>query len=282
MEIEEDSWLKRTAQRLSWVTVVIIIAGGVLTFLLLFIFAKRQIMRFALRSHRGPHAPLGYDANKTLRREILRRIDAVPKVTYEPQMLRDEVEQKYVTDPDGQKPCHYYRMKVVDEAKSLEMSLQKKKLGKRHTFESLRSYFIVILTPQVDPRVVHQLCDLYEAARFNPKPFGLEEYEAFANLFKQLRHAIQILQPRSSSSTSRSPMKGGTSTNTKGQSKDVSGVGGIIEENKTGAPYIRRLSKKEMKERWTNEDEATALCHSSAMHEISIIKSSKVDESTAV
>lgn len=52
------------SEKLSGVTVVIIIAGGVLTFLLLFIFAKRQIMRFALRSRRGPHVPIGHDAKK--------------------------------------------------------------------------------------------------------------------------------------------------------------------------------------------------------------------------
>ena len=51
-------------QELSGVTIVIFIAAGVLTILLLFIFAKRQIMRFALRSRRGPHIPIGHDAKK--------------------------------------------------------------------------------------------------------------------------------------------------------------------------------------------------------------------------
>lgn len=53
-------------QELSGVTVVIIIALGVLLFILLFIFAKRQIMRFALRSRRGPHVPIGHDAKKVV------------------------------------------------------------------------------------------------------------------------------------------------------------------------------------------------------------------------
>lgn len=53
-------------QELSGVTVVIIIAMGVLLFILLFIFAKRQIMRFALRSRRGPHVPIGHDAKKVV------------------------------------------------------------------------------------------------------------------------------------------------------------------------------------------------------------------------
>lgn len=56
-------------EELSGVTIVIFIAAGVLTILLLFIFAKRQIMRFALRSRRGPHIPIGHDARKV--REIV-------------------------------------------------------------------------------------------------------------------------------------------------------------------------------------------------------------------
>ena len=52
------------AEQLSGVTVVIIIACGVLTFILFFLFAKRQIMRFALRSRRGPHVPIGHGAKK--------------------------------------------------------------------------------------------------------------------------------------------------------------------------------------------------------------------------
>lgn len=37
---------------------------GAILFIILFIFAKRQIMRFALRSRRGPHFPIGADAKK--------------------------------------------------------------------------------------------------------------------------------------------------------------------------------------------------------------------------
>lgn len=51
-------------EQLSGVMIIIIIGGGVLTFVMLFIFAKRQIMRFTLRSRRGPHVPVGNDAKK--------------------------------------------------------------------------------------------------------------------------------------------------------------------------------------------------------------------------
>lgn len=52
------------SEELSGITVVIIIGLGVLLFMLLFIFAKRQIMRFAIKSRRGPHVPIGHDAPK--------------------------------------------------------------------------------------------------------------------------------------------------------------------------------------------------------------------------
>ena len=48
----------------SGATIVIFIALGALVLVLLFIFAKRQIMRFTLRSRRGPHVPIGHSAPK--------------------------------------------------------------------------------------------------------------------------------------------------------------------------------------------------------------------------
>lgn len=53
-------------QELSGVMVIIIIGGGVLMSIILFIFAKRQIMRFTIRSRRGPHVPVGNDSKKVI------------------------------------------------------------------------------------------------------------------------------------------------------------------------------------------------------------------------
>lgn len=50
----------------SGATIVIFIALGALLLVLLFIFAKRQIMRFTLRSRRGPHVPIGHSAPKVI------------------------------------------------------------------------------------------------------------------------------------------------------------------------------------------------------------------------
>ena len=43
--------------------VVVIVAVGVQTLIMLFIFAKRQIVRFALRNRRGPHVSVGQVGN---------------------------------------------------------------------------------------------------------------------------------------------------------------------------------------------------------------------------
>lgn len=63
-------------EQLSGVMIIIIIGGGVLTFVMLFIFAKRQIMRFTLRSRRGPHVPVGNDAKKVCK-ELLNSYNVI-------------------------------------------------------------------------------------------------------------------------------------------------------------------------------------------------------------
>lgn len=69
-------------EELSGVMIIIIIGGGVLTFVMLFIFAKRQIMRFALRSRRGPHVPVGNDAKKVCTKLIMGKMGLISVLTF--------------------------------------------------------------------------------------------------------------------------------------------------------------------------------------------------------
>lgn len=105
-------------EELSGVTIVIIIALGVMTFLMLFMFGKRQIMRFALRSRRGPHVPVGHEVKKSLKREIERRIDAIPKIVSEPELLSSG-DDRYILTRGQQLPSYYCRVKAVDDVKVL-------------------------------------------------------------------------------------------------------------------------------------------------------------------
>lgn len=203
------------AEQLSGVTVVIIIACGVLTFILFFLFAKRQIMRFALRSRRGPHVPIGHGAKKSLKREIERRIDVIPRIVCEPQLISDN-DSRYILQPGCELPPHYFRLKAVDDIKLLEREITKQdSCLLRHPSENLRAYLLTTLAAPLNglgQKLVHQFCDLYEHARHDPSEFGDEDYQVYSKLLLKLLDAAKLLKsyPNSrKSSPSRTPLKRG-------------------------------------------------------------------------
>ncbi|XP_028178152.1 protein C1orf43 homolog [Ostrinia nubilalis] len=177
-----------------YIKIIFIISGGVLTFVILFIFAKRQIYRFALRSRRGPHVPIGTDAKKCLKKEIERRIEAVPRITHEPRLLSAEPSH-YILEP--QQPYHY-RFRAVDDVKTLEDEIAHQDPGlRRHPRESLRAFLLSSLAAPLDGRgqkLVHQFCDTYEYARHHPGEFGDDEYQAYSRLLLKLLDAARLLK----------------------------------------------------------------------------------------
>ncbi|XP_072942371.1 protein C1orf43 homolog [Epargyreus clarus] len=178
----------------SILNIIFIISGGVLTFVILFIFAKRQIARFALRSRRGPHVPIGIGAKKCLKKEIERRIEAVPRIMYEPKLLSAEPSH-YILEP--QQPYHY-RFRAVDDVKTLEEEIARQDPGlKRRPRESLRAFLLSSLAAPLDGRgqkLVHQFCDAYECARHHPAEFGEDEYRAYGRLLLKLLDAARLLK----------------------------------------------------------------------------------------
>lgn len=204
---------KNMTEELSGVTVVIIIGLGVLLVILLFLFAKRQIMRFTLRSRRGPHIPVGHDATKVLKREIERRIDLIPRIVCEPQLI-SRTDSKYIINPGQQIPAHYYRLKAVDDVKILENEITKQdSCLVRHPSENLRAYLLTTLAAPLNgsgQRLVHQFCDLYEHARHDPSHFGDEEYQQYNRLLLKLVDAAKLLKSYNTSrksSPNRTPQR---------------------------------------------------------------------------
>ncbi|XP_055383424.1 protein C1orf43 homolog [Condylostylus longicornis] len=194
------------------VMIIAIIGGGVLIFVILFLFAKRQIMRFTLRSRRGPHAPVGNDANKSIRREIERRLDCIQKIAYEPKLLWDD-DIYDTSQTDKPLPPYYYRMRAVDDVKILEKEIIKNDGTIRHPRDSLRAYLLTTLAPPLNgagQRMIHQFMDMYEHARHDPNEFGSEEYDAYHRLLMKLIDAAKMLKSFSNSrkaSPSRTPLK---------------------------------------------------------------------------
>lgn len=203
---------KDMAQQLNGVAVVIIIGLGALTVILLFLFAKRQIMRFTIRSRRGPHVPIGHDGPKSLKREIERRLDAIPRIVCEPQ-LASKSDPRYIVFPGQQIPTHYYRFKAVDDVKILENEITRQDACLvRHPSENLRAYLLTTLAAPLNGgglRLIHQFCDLYEHARHDPSHFGDEEYQQFNRLLLKLADAAKMLKSYNSrkSSPNRTPQR---------------------------------------------------------------------------
>lgn len=163
--VRENLTPHKMAKELSGVTIILIISGGVLTFVILFIFAKRQIMRFALRNRRGPHIPVGHDAKKSIKKEIERRLDCIQRITYEPQLLADDDDDSsYILQPDASLPPYYYRLKAVDDIKLLEIEIAKQDGSIRLPRDSLRAFLLTTLAAPMGPpgqRLIHQFCMYY-------------------------------------------------------------------------------------------------------------------------
>lgn len=196
-------------EELSGKTVVIFIACGVLTLLLLFIFAKRQIARFTVKSRRGPHIAIGYDAPKSWHREIQTRMDRVVDVQYEPLVLSKTDETMYSDQQTNNLHSHYYRMKAVDSLSLLEKEIRERQPTlKRHARENLRKFLLSLLCGPLQgasSRLVHQFCDTYDHARHDSRDFGAEEYKLFLDLLMQLIQCVRKSTISRASSARSSP-----------------------------------------------------------------------------
>jgi len=177
----------------SGVTIVIFIACGVLTFVLLFLFGKREISRFALKNRRGPHVPIGHDAPKLLRRTIDDRLSKISDLLLEPRSLQvNTIISISATENLEKSKSHYYRMKALDDVKIFEERLREKcPHAKRKSMESLRSYLFSVMVGGVaaasrKTKLIHNLCDAYEHARHNPKEFGPSEYNQLCSVISEL------------------------------------------------------------------------------------------------
>ncbi|RWS17202.1 hypothetical protein B4U79_10824 [Dinothrombium tinctorium] len=189
-------------------TVIIVIAVGFLTFVLLFIFGKRQIMRFTLKTRRGPHFPIGVESPKHLKREIERRFQVVSQTKHEPTLIQDQnghtVDSHSKCLSDSQQTSvenahHYYRMKAVDDLQSLESTIfeiTKDQSKRRPKGQDLR-FYLMRMTKENEPlygcetKLIHQFVDSYNHARHEPlPPFQEAEYEEYIMLLEKLKEYI--------------------------------------------------------------------------------------------
>lgn len=55
--------------------------------------------------------------SQSLKREVNQRIDVIPRIIYEPQLINDD--SRYILQPGSELPAHYFRLKAVDDVKLL-------------------------------------------------------------------------------------------------------------------------------------------------------------------
>lgn len=171
--------------------VVLFIAFGSMVFILVFCFIKRQITRFTLRSSHGPHAAIGANAPKSLRSEIERLLKRVKEITYEPQLLSPEVEQKLSSASVADSRHYVYRMKTVDSLAILDAELKKCGMITRKPSTPLKPFLLDARQtgyPLEGARLdlVEQFANRYEHARHDPAEFTESHYEEFVHLLNQL------------------------------------------------------------------------------------------------
>ncbi|XP_027008810.2 protein C1orf43 homolog isoform X1 [Tachysurus fulvidraco] len=185
---------------LSGVNVVLVMAYGSLVFVLLFIFVKRQIMRFAVKSRRGPHVPVGHNAPKDLKEEIESRLFKVNNIRYEPKLLSHD------DDRLKQNGCYnyLYRMQALDAIRdadivSPDLARSPSALTGpcyRKWLLDLRNFHTLIKTSHRS--LIDRLLDGYDNARHGTAVFGEAEFLKYKEDLAELAAIVKVHSSTSS------------------------------------------------------------------------------------
>ncbi|GBN01179.1 Uncharacterized protein C1orf43 [Araneus ventricosus] len=183
--------------QLSGIAIILFIGLGSLTFILLFIFAKRQITRFALKNRHGPHYPIGAGSSKSLCKEIERRLDVIDYIRCEPTQLSANMKLLFQDENlvSQLSPPHIYRMKVVDDVNELCKFLKAENITRsRHILEDVMQYFVRLhknnLFRNLSIQVLYKFLQLYEHARYQPEEFTYDHYCQFSELLQIIKDDV--------------------------------------------------------------------------------------------
>jgi len=189
-----------TQQRLSGTIVVIIIAVGVQACIIVFIFVKRQVQRFALRNRRGPHMSVGHGAPKALRREADRLLEYVSYIRHEPPLQVDHTSGGTSSETQQQLPEAFkrdFRKQIVINFQVFEAELAD--FGPhyiRPAGGNVRSHLLGCVhgggpLAGADTKLVQEACDDYDAARHHYEPIDRQKCKVFIERLDRLRIIVR-------------------------------------------------------------------------------------------
>ncbi|XP_066538825.1 protein C1orf43 homolog isoform X2 [Hoplias malabaricus] len=152
-------------------------------------------MRFAMKSRRGPHAPLGHNAPKGLREEIDSRLSKVNDIRYEPRLLsEDDVRLRH----RGQNGCYnyLYRMQALDAIRDTDVIWQE--LGRSAnalTGRRFRSWLLELRNTWFKTShssLIYRLLEGYHNARHGTGVFGEAEYLKYKEDLNELAALVKV------------------------------------------------------------------------------------------
>ncbi|XP_038567362.1 protein C1orf43 homolog [Micropterus salmoides] len=181
---------------LSSVNVMLVMAYGSLVFVLLFIFVKRQIMRFAVKSRRGPHVPLGHNAPKDLRQEIEAKLCLVQKIHFEPRLLSPDDDRLQPREQSGSHD-YLYRMRALDAIKDTDLPFRE--LGGSSTAvtgKRLRTWLLQLrnstcMFQDSLSSLIDTVLDGYSKARHGAEAFGEAEFLKYQEALTELASVVK-------------------------------------------------------------------------------------------
>lgn len=173
---------------ISGITVIYLIAIGFQLFVLLFIFAKRQIMRFAWSSRKEPHSVIGTGAPTALKRKILSQIQTASEMQVDPRLSSSFT--------SGENLSYWYRMRTVDDAKLIELELDHfhcalKRLPNEPLGQFLLRVYRQALKEDLSVDAVRLFNQLYERARYVKGDYNESDYCRYSNVLNEITNSIR-------------------------------------------------------------------------------------------
>ncbi|XP_009998073.1 PREDICTED: uncharacterized protein C1orf43 homolog isoform X2 [Chaetura pelagica] len=133
-------------------------------------------MRFAMKSRRGPHVPVGQHAPKDLKEEIDIRLSRVQDIKYEPRLLAEDDSRLLQLETQGAE-------KIPFQA---EGRYPKSLIGKNFCAYLLELRNSSTSFKGLRKALIDSLLDGYESARYGTGVFGKPEYLKYQDALNEL------------------------------------------------------------------------------------------------
>ncbi|XP_070622398.1 protein C1orf43 homolog isoform X2 [Erythrolamprus reginae] len=156
-------------------------------------------MRFAMKSRRGPHVPVGQHAPKGLKEEIDIRLSRVQDIRYEPQLLLySDPRLLQLESPRTPFPYDYvYRMKALDAVRETDIPYSMEGRYPKLLMEKNFHAYLLDLRNSSSPvkglrkALIDALLDGYENARYGTGVFSNMELLRFQEALNELAAIIK-------------------------------------------------------------------------------------------